>query len=148
VDKTKWYLVIAVFALCVVVAILATVALMASTDSDSTDVGLSFEASKATTTTVTATPINLSQVDVKNYGAVGDGTADDTNAIVSANNAAVTNGAILFFPQGTYYVADPTRLPYWWPLTTWKGTTEGSFIKTQVAGENGDINWDFRWVEP
>jgi hypothetical protein len=38
---------------------------------------------------------------VKNYGAVGDGTNDDTGAIVSAL-AACGWGSVLYFPTGTY----------------------------------------------
>lgn len=43
---------------------------------------------------------------VKNYGAVGNGVADDTAAINSAIAAvnAITAGAALFFPAGTYKI--------------------------------------------
>lgn len=40
-------------------------------------------------------------VSVKDFGAVGDGVADDTAAI-SAAIAAVSSGGVLFFPVGTY----------------------------------------------
>lgn len=40
---------------------------------------------------------------VKSYGAVGDGVADDGSAIQAANAAALlVGGGILFFPPGTY----------------------------------------------
>jgi hypothetical protein len=42
-------------------------------------------------------------VNVQNYGATGNGTADDTVAINSAI-AALTSGATLFFPCGTYLI--------------------------------------------
>jgi hypothetical protein len=42
--------------------------------------------------------------DVRGYGAVGDGTADDRAAIQGAIDAA-GDGAIVFFPAGTYLVA-------------------------------------------
>src|SRR6266542_1516381 len=41
------------------------------------------------------------------FGAVGDGTADDTAAVQAAINAA--NGTHLYFPQGTYKVANLTE---------------------------------------
>jgi hypothetical protein len=42
---------------------------------------------------------------VKDYGATGNGTTDDTAAIQAAVNAAATFGATVFFPPGTYIVA-------------------------------------------
>lgn len=41
-------------------------------------------------------------VNVKDYGAVGNGTTDDTAAIIAAEAAANTAGATLFMPPGTY----------------------------------------------
>src|SRR5580704_11247063 len=53
---------------------------------------------------VTAMP-NLAVFNVKSYGAIGNGTSDDTVAIRSAINAAVANGGgIIYFPAGTYAV--------------------------------------------
>jgi polygalacturonase len=45
-------------------------------------------------------------VDVKRYGAVGDGVTDDRAAIILALAAALTlgPGARLVFPPGLYYV--------------------------------------------
>jgi hypothetical protein len=55
---------------------------------------------------VTAMP-NLPVFNVKNYGATGNGTSDDTVAIRSAISAAVADGGgIIYFPAGTYAV-DP-----------------------------------------
>ena len=45
------------------------------------------------------TPIN-----VLDYGAKGDGSTDDTDAILSAIAAMPSNGGALFFPAGTYIV--------------------------------------------
>ncbi len=42
---------------------------------------------------------------VQAYGAAGDGTSDDTQAIQSAINAAEVDGGIVFFPQGRYTVS-------------------------------------------
>jgi parallel beta-helix repeat protein len=54
----------------------------------------------ATTSTVNA---NGGQVfDVKTYGAVGDGSTDDTAAIQSAITAASATGGTVFFPPGVF----------------------------------------------
>ena len=57
------------------------------------------------TTAGAATWINPSNVrhviDVKDYGAVGDGVTND-NGPVSSAIAATTNGAVLYFPPGRY----------------------------------------------
>ena len=44
-------------------------------------------------------------LNVKAYGAVGDGVADDTNAINAAIAAAATLGRTVWFPSGTYIVS-------------------------------------------
>lgn len=41
-------------------------------------------------------------VSIKDFGAVGNGTTDDTDAIQAANAAAYAAGASLYFPAGTY----------------------------------------------
>lgn len=43
-------------------------------------------------------------VNVKNYGAKGDGKTDDTDAIRAARDAAVSEKKSLYFPAGTYMV--------------------------------------------
>jgi hypothetical protein len=43
-------------------------------------------------------------VNVKDFGAVGNGVADDTAAIQAAVNSIGSNGATLFFPAGQYYL--------------------------------------------
>lgn len=44
-------------------------------------------------------------LNVKDYGAVGDGTTDDTVAIQAALTAIPTGGATVYFPSGTYLVS-------------------------------------------
>lgn len=44
-------------------------------------------------------------INVKNFGATGDGITDDTLAIQEATNYLNQNGGILYFPLGTYYVS-------------------------------------------
>ena len=62
-------------------------------------------ANAATTAFVRSTlPIN-----VKAYGAKGDGTTDDTAAITAAENALTASGGVVYFPAGTYIVAGLTK---------------------------------------
>jgi hypothetical protein len=46
--------------------------------------------------------------DVKNYGAVGDGTTDDTGAIQAALAAIPLTGGVLYFPPGRYKYSGST----------------------------------------
>lgn len=68
-------------------------------------------------------------VDVKDYGAVGDGSTDDTSAISSA----IATGSSVYFPKGTYLVSSLT-------LTTAKqrlyGEGRTSIIKHSTASSN------------
>lgn len=43
-------------------------------------------------------------VNIKDYGAIGDGIADDTAAIQAALDAVGTTGGAVFVPQGTYKI--------------------------------------------
>ena len=57
-------------------------------------------------TKVTYSMINSSIFNVLDYGAVGDGVADDTASVQAAINAAVASvsagGATVYFPRGNY----------------------------------------------
>jgi len=44
-------------------------------------------------------------INVKSYGAVGDGSADDTSAITSAISVLNSTGGSLYFPKGTYRIS-------------------------------------------
>jgi len=61
--------------------------------------------------TLRTLPQRLSEiVNVKDWGAIGDGIANDSAAINSAINHIYTRpfkGAILYFPSGTYYLGNP-----------------------------------------
>ena len=57
-----------------------------------------------------AGPNTLGWYNVKDYGAVGDGTTDDTNAINSAVTAAGINGTV-YFPPGTFLIGSSTATP-------------------------------------
>jgi hypothetical protein len=45
---------------------------------------------------------NVASISVKEFGAVGDGTTDDTTAINAALTYELTNGGCIYFPQGAY----------------------------------------------
>lgn len=46
-------------------------------------------------------------ISVKDYGAIGDGVADDAQAIQSALNALKNTGGIIYFPTGIYKISVP-----------------------------------------
>jgi len=77
---------------------------------------------------------------VKAYGAVGNGSTDDTTAIQSAITAAQTaGGGVVFFPTGTYLVT-PTASPALAITTneiTLRGT--GKFSSVIKKGANGVV---------
>ena len=45
-------------------------------------------------------------INVKNYGATGDGSTDDTTAVQAALNAGVVGGKLVVFPAGVYVITD------------------------------------------
>lgn len=55
-------------------------------------------------TKATYSMIENAPIDAKNYGVVGDGTTDDTAALQSAINLAISVGRDLFIPSGTYKI--------------------------------------------
>ncbi|SFR73459.1 Pectate lyase superfamily protein [Halogeometricum rufum] len=69
--------------------------------------------------------------DVTDFGAVGDGSRDDTAAIRAAADAAGPGGTV-YFPNGTYLVGsnDPNPFRYpndgSWNRLTWEGESAGS----------------------
>jgi len=60
----------------------------------------------------TKTP-NTTVFDVRDYGTVGNGVADDTNAIQAAFNAAgkTNNSAVVLFPPGTHKITSSILVP-------------------------------------
>ncbi|CAB4151356.1 Pectate lyase superfamily protein [uncultured Caudovirales phage] len=70
-------------------------------------------------------------ISVKDFGAVGDGTTDDTSAIQAALNAG-QNGAV-YFPTGTYKVSSALTVN---PSTHVFGSGFDAIIKTNSATAN------------
>ena len=62
-------------------------------------------------------------VNVKDFGAVGDGVTDDKSAIQNALNSVI-NGGTVYLPNGRYYVASSITIPRFVTLignSTWTG---------------------------
>lgn len=59
------------------------------------------------------------KLNVRDYGAVGDGKQDDTSAFQRALNEAVTSGPTVFAPAGRYLIAGTLTVP---PGVTLEGT--------------------------
>jgi Pectate lyase superfamily protein len=68
---------------------------------------------------------------VKDYGAVGNGTTDDTTAIQSAINAVSNSGGVVYLPRGTYKITDT--------LLIGDGSSSGPSAKQNVSfiGDSG-----------
>lgn len=96
----------------------------------------------ATVTAILADPNNSATallrarhpVNVKDYGATGDGATDDSAAIAAALTAA--GGKAVYFPSGTYVVASATRLHMYASYSSLIGDPSGiSTIRfTNAAG--------------
>jgi hypothetical protein len=108
---------------------------------DASNVTYTPAGSGAVTTTVAA---KLQQtVSVKDFGAVGDGVADDTQAIQDA----LGSGAKLVTATGTFLISSNVTLPsgvsiLGWPRATITTNGGGNFI---VTSNNTVENIDFDW---
>jgi len=80
-------------------------------------------------------------LNVKDYGAVGDGVTDDTTAINAASDAS-SEGDVVYFPQGSYLVSAPIRVH---PHVTYEGTnwssrtTEGGITYIKQANNTNAV---------
>lgn len=76
---------------------------------------------------------------VRDYGAVGDGTTDDTTAIKATITAAGVGG-LVWFPQGSYRVSSPiTPLSY----QTWQGQSPQSTIITTLFTDYANFSSNY-----
>ncbi len=64
-------------------------------------------------------------INVKDYGAIGNDLADDTNGLQNALNALEDN-SVIYFPKGTYLISDSVVVPDRWG---WQIKGEGAIIK-------------------
>jgi hypothetical protein len=65
-------------------------------------------------------PADAGMVNVRDFGAKGDGVADDTKALQAALNKARGHMMTVYLPAGTYLVADTVGIP-WQPWTFVQG---------------------------
>lgn len=72
---------------------------------------------------------------VKQYGALGNGTTDDTSAISSALSSLSSTGGVLFFPSGTYITGNQTILSN----VLIMGAGRGATIIKLKSGSNTDL---------
>ena len=57
-----------------------------------------------------AGPLDGQPLDVRAFGAQGDGVTDDTDAVRAGIDAASKSGRTLLLPQGTYLITEPLRV--------------------------------------
>lgn len=91
---------------------------------------------------------NLTTVNVKDYGAKGDGTTDDTGAIQNAINTVYTaGGGTVVIPEGIFRVSSLTRL--WGSSVSVNivGSGMASTVLKKLGGDNSPI-FDFSAVNP
>jgi hypothetical protein len=97
---------------------------------------ISYTASFAGATAQTVQTKLEQYVSVKDFGAVGDGVADDTAAIQAAIAGSPT-GSTIYFPAGTYFVTDTILIDV---DVSFVGTGEmGSIILAQHSAPNTDV---------
>jgi parallel beta-helix repeat protein len=87
-------------------------------------------------------------VSVKDFGAVGDGVADDTAAIQAALNYAGIDGGTITFPAGTYIISDALLMKSKVQLLGFNAATiklkdnlaviPGSLLYYEVVGQYGE----------
>jgi hypothetical protein len=81
-------------------------------------------------------------ISVKDFGAIGNGLADDTDAIIRAQNAvAAQGGGTVFFPAGEYKITSPITMQ---PQVTYRGPGKAGLLdyypnKAKIFSVNSDI---------
>lgn len=84
---------------------------------------------------------SLAVADVTDYGAAGDGSTDDTQAIIDAAND-VGKGGTVYFPAGTYLIGSNSNNPLTypgdgsWDNITWKGESWDSATVKMASGHD------------
>ena len=78
---------------------------------------------------------DLPTYNVKDYGALGDGSTNDTTAIQNASDAASGSGGIVLFPAGTYI----THALTYYGLVRYVGAGRGSTTLKLAASQNADL---------
>jgi len=99
-------------------------------------------------------------VSVKDFGAVGDGVADDTAAIQAAvAYAAAGSGSAIYIPEGTFKVSGNLIGNYEWPrgsgglhiygagsnstILVWAGSSSGTMFRGFGDGSQTNAGWTY-----
>ena len=90
-------------------------------------------APRRATPTPTPTPTPGATLDVRSFGAVGNGSANDSAAVQRAVDQAAAGGTV-FVPAGTYLCPTPVKLARG---VTLLGEGEGSWLKGQLVFASG-----------
>ncbi len=80
-------------------------------------------------------------ISLKNYGAVGDGVADDFTALSSAISDAISQGKILEIPAGTYYSSKMLSIDGPLKITGDKNSTSKIIFRDNVEYGNKPQYW-------
>ena len=85
-----------------------------------------------------APPPELGVLNVRDFGAVGDGTTDDTAAIQKALSQGLDTHAVVYLPDGVYRVSDTLK---WWRPDYAAEQTQGwgAFLQMQGQSESDTI---------
>jgi hypothetical protein len=89
-------------------------------------------------TKVTFSMIDGPFINVKDYGAIGDGTTNDTTAVLAA--IAASSGKVIIFPAGTYLVNNNTLNPI--SNSAWMITPSATITNVTTAAVYVLINID------
>lgn len=105
-------------------------------------------ATSPSTTMVESRPRSLEErlsevVNVKDFGAVGDGRADDTAAIQAAIDSAARTAKPVMFPAGVYAVLNVRHGP-----TPWVGVPRRSTLVALPGGDAGYLVASPNWLTP
>lgn len=95
---------------------------------------IGFEASGANAVARSAQEKMRDVVSVKDFGATGDGSTDDSNAIIAAQTSLGANGGMLYFPAGTYMVGK--TIPFKTGVHYLGESAKSSIVKATAA------SWD------
>lgn len=84
--------------------------------------------------------LNSGHLDIRYFGAVGDGSTDDTSAIQAAINAAIVSGTPVFVPTGTWIIDSlSTSAGVGAQPLTIRGAGFGSILKLKAGTTAGNM---------
>ncbi|CAL9991851.1 tail protein [Vibrio phage K469] len=84
-------------------------------------------------------------VNVRDFGAVGDGVTDDTAAIQAARDSAHATGSILYFPVGLFYVSSTVYLGNVYVKADKPAWTDPMYARREDGTNimSGAANWNY-----